>query len=136
MGKSETIIRNSSWKKNFISLWLYLLDEIDREFLQSQVLQLLFWLYYIDDIFFIWICGEQCSLSFSMNFKSFIPIWNLHMKPTSTCNINFLDLNESFRNGSIHTDLYIKSTHGHQCVDHQSSHSIHIQSSQHHIVKY
>ena len=48
---------------------------------------------------------------------------------TSSCTVNFLDLNVSLRNGAIHTDLYIKPTDGHQYLHDQSSHPLHIKTS-------
>ena len=48
---------------------------------------------------------------------------------TSSCTVNFLDLNVSLRNGATHADLYIKPTDGHQYLHHQSSHPLHIKNS-------
>ena len=48
---------------------------------------------------------------------------------TSSCTVNFQDLNVSLSSGVIHTDLYIKPTDGHQYLDYQSSHPLHIKIS-------
>ena len=45
-----------------------------------------------------------------MNFHSNLKL----LYETSSCTVNFLDLNVSLRNGEMHTDLYIKPTYGHQ----------------------
>ena len=50
------------------------------------------------------------------------------MKPTSSCTVNFLDLNVSLRNGVIHTNLYIKPTDGHQYLHYQSSNPLPIKA--------
>ena len=48
---------------------------------------------------------------------------------TSSCTVNFIDLNISLRNGAIHTDLYIKPTDSYQYLRYQSSHPMHIKTS-------
>ena len=48
---------------------------------------------------------------------------------TSSCAVNFLDVNVSLWNGAIHTDLHIKPTDGHQYLYYQSSHPLHIKTS-------
>ena len=48
---------------------------------------------------------------------------------TSSCTINFLDLNVSLKNGTIHTDYCIKATVSHQYLYYQSSHPLHIKTS-------
>ena len=48
---------------------------------------------------------------------------------TSSCTVNFLDLNVSLRNGVTHTDIYIKPTDSHQYLHYQSSHPLHIKTS-------
>ena len=44
-------------------------------------------------------------LSFLMNFHSNLKL----LYETSSCTVNFLDLNVSLRNGAMHTDLYINA---------------------------
>ena len=60
---------------------------------------------------------NKSSLSLLMSLIAFIPKRNLHMNlnkihsdakytyETSTCTVNFLDLNANLKNGAIHTDL-------------------------------
>ena len=49
---------------------------------------------------------------------------------TSCCTANFLDLSVSLRNGTIHTELYIKPTDAQQYLHSHSSHPL-----TYHIVK-
>ena len=103
------------------------MDEVEAEFLKSHELQPFLWLRYIDDMFFIWTHGEEKLTQFLNELNNF----HSNLKFTyeiSSCTVNFLDLNVSLRNGALHTDLYIKSTDGHQYL--------HYQSSQYHTVKH
>ena len=101
------------------------IDEVETEFLKSQELQPILWLRCIYDIFFIWAHGTQ-ELNFFLNelnkFHS-----NLRFTyETSKERVNFLDLHVSIWNGAISTDMYIKPTDGHQCLNYKSSHPEHI----------
>ena len=104
------------------------MDEVETEFLKSQELQPFLWLRYIYDIFFIWAHGTQ-ELNFFLNeLNKFHP--NLRFTyETSKERVNFLDLNVSIWNGAISTDMYIKPTDGHQCLNYKSSHPEHINNS-------
>ena len=104
------------------------MDEKETEFLKSQELQPFLWLCYIDDIFFIWTQRTQELDSFLNELNKFHP--NLIFTyETSKERVNVLDLNVSIRNGAISTDLYIKSTDGHQYLHYKSSHPQHIKNS-------
>ena len=48
---------------------------------------------------------------------------------TSSDTVNFLDLNVSLRNGTIHTDLYIKPTDSHHYLHYQYSHPLYTKTS-------
>ena len=101
------------------------IDEVETEFLKSQELQPILWLRCIYDIFFIWAHGTQ-ELNFFLNeLNKFHP--NLRFTyEISKERVNFLDLNVSIWNGAISTDMYIKPTDGHQCLNYKSSHPEHI----------
>ena len=104
------------------------MDEVETEFLKSQKLQPFLWLRYIDNIFFIWTHGEEKLTQFLNELNNFYS--NLKfIYETSSCTVIFLDLSVSLRNGAIHTDLYIKSTDGHQYLHYQSSYPLHITNS-------
>ena len=103
------------------------MDEVETEFLKSQELQPFLWLRYIDDIFFIWTHGEEKLTQFLNELNNFHS--NLKFTyETSSCTVNFLDLNVSLRNGAIHTNIYVKPTNGHQYLYYQSSHPLHIKT--------
>ena len=104
------------------------MDEVETEFLKSQVLQPFLSLRYIDDIFFTWTHGTQELDSFLNEFNKFHPNLSFTYE-TSKEKVNFLDLNVSMRNGTISTDLYIKPTDGHQYLHYKSSHPEHIKNS-------
>ena len=97
------------------------MDDAEAEFLRSQELQPFLWLDYIDDIFFVWVqfLNELNNFHFNLKFTY----------ETSSCVVNFLDLNVSLRNGEIHTNIYIKPTDGQQELHCQSSHLLHIKIS-------
>ena len=103
------------------------MDEVETEFLKSQELQPFFWLRYIDYMFFIWTHGEEKLTEFLNELNSFH--FNLKFTyETSSCTVDFLDLNVSLKNGTLHTDLYIKPMDGHQYLHYQSSHPLHIKN--------
>ena len=78
--------------------------------------------------FFILTYGEEKLTQFLNELNNFHS--NLKFTyETSSCTVNFLDLNVSLRNGALHTDLYIKPTDGHQYLHYQSSHPLHIKNS-------
>ena len=104
------------------------MDKVETEFLKSQQLQPFLCLRYIDDIFFIWTHGEEKLTRFLSELNNFHS--NLKFTyETSSCTLNFLDLNASLRNEATHTDLHIKSTDGHQHLHYQSSHPVLIKIS-------
>ena len=87
------------------------MDQVESKFLQTQKVQPLLWLRYIDDIFFFWTHGEKRLKTF-MEFNNFNP----NIKFTyefSEASINFLDLNVKFSNGKLQTSLYVKPTDCH-----------------------
>ena len=103
------------------------MDEVETEFLKSQELQAFLWLRYTGNIYFIWTHGEEKLTQFLNERNNFHS--NLKFTyETSSCTVNFLDLNVSLKNGTLHTDLYIKPTDGHQYLRYQSSHPLHIKN--------
>ena len=65
------------------------MDELERTFLQTQDRQPFLWFRHIDDISFIWTCGEK-------KLQTFLEKLTLNIKFThesSKENISFLDLN-------------------------------------------
>ena len=90
------------------------MDEVETEFLKSEEC-------YIDDIFFIWTNEEEKLTQFLNELNNFHSYLKFTYE-TSSCTVNFLDLNVNLRNKAIHADLYIKPTDSHQYLHHQSSH--------------
>ena len=102
------------------------MDEVETEFLQS-FLQLFLWLSYIDNIFFIWTRGTQELDSFLNELSKFHSNLSFIHEALKQ-RVNSLDLNVSLRNDAIETDLYVKSTDGHQYLHYKSSHPEHIKN--------
>ena len=104
------------------------MDKVETEFLKNHKLQPFVWLRYTDDIFFIWTHGEEKLTQFLNELNNFHSYLKFTYE-TSSCTVNFLDLNVSLRNGAIHTDLHIKPTVSHQYLNYHSSHPLHIKTS-------
>ena len=105
------------------------MDGVDTEFLKSQELQPFLCSVILMIYFLYGLLEKRSSLA-----QFFNKLNNFHSNlkftyETSSCTVNFLDLNVSLRNRAIHTDLYIKPTDGHQYIHYQSSHSLLIKTS-------
>ena len=102
------------------------MDQVEIKFLQTQKSQTskfqpLVWFRYIDDIFFIWIHGENSLKNFMMEFDNFNP----NIKFTyefSEASISFLDPHVILSDGKLQTSLYVKPTDRHQYLHFRSSH--------------
>ena len=88
------------------------MDEVETEFLKSQVSQPFLWLRYIDEIFFVWTHGTQELDSFLNNLNKFHHNLSFTYE-TSKERVNSLDLSVSIKNGAVNTDLDVKLTDGH-----------------------
>ena len=82
----------------------------EKDFLTSQYLEPLYWFRYTDDTLFIWIHGKEKFVQFLNGRNNFHPNLSFAYK-TSNNNVNFLDLNISFRDCAVHADLYNKDGH-------------------------
>ena len=101
------------------------MDKIETAFIETQELQPLLWLRYIDNIFFIWAHDEQELQTFLRTLNEF----HTDIKFTyesSKESITFLDLKVSVKNSKIITDLYVKSTDLYQYLYYFSAHPNHI----------
>ena len=104
------------------------MDYIEREFLKSEKIQPWIWFRYIDDIFFIWTTSEKELDKFLNHLNSFHP--NLRFThERSRESLNFLDVIVKIQQGEFVTDLYCKSTDGHQYLPFDSCHASHTKSS-------
>ena len=89
------------------------MDELERDFLHTQDLQLFLWHRCMDDIFFIWTHGEKKQQNFLEKLNKFHP--NIKVTHESSReNNSFLDFNVKLSDRQLETDLYIKPTDRHQ----------------------
>ena len=89
------------------------MDEVETEFFKTRKLNTLLWLRYMDNIFFIWMHGEERLKTFMNNFNNY----KSNLKFTydySKGEINFLDLKVKFGTESSVRSVYIKPTDRHQ----------------------
>ena len=103
------------------------MSDLETKFLQSQHLEPLVWLRYID-IFFIWNHGEESLKRFLDKLNGF----NQYIKFTyeySVENISFLDLKMGLKDGKIATDLHGKPIDRHQYLNFSSAHPNHTKRS-------
>ena len=100
------------------------MDQVETEFLESQVYKPLVWFRYRDDVFFIWTDGQEKLKVFLEDLNKCYPnIMFTH--ETNKEDISFLDLKVELLDGKIFTDLFVKSTDRHQFLHHTPSHSEH-----------
>ena len=95
------------------------MDKFESKFLNSQELAPLLWYHYTDNMFFIWIHGEEKFASFINDLNNYDP----NIKFTDESNkehIPFLDLNVNLSGNQLSTDLCIKSTDWHILLHTQS----------------
>ena len=103
------------------------MDQVETEFLESQVHKPLVWFQYIDDVFFIWTHGQEKLRLFFEDLNKCHP----NIKFTHETNkedIAFLDPKVKLLDGEISTDLFAKSTDHHQFLYYTSSHPEHTES--------
>ena len=97
------------------------MDRVGQDFLETQELQPLLWLGFIDDIFFIWNYGKEELKKFMEKFNNFTP--NLRFTyESSEKSISFPDLIITVSERKLKTTLHIKSTDHHQYLHYASSH--------------
>ena len=100
------------------------MDQVESEFLKTQIHQPLVWFRYIDDIFFIWTHRQEKLEQFVVDFNKLHPTLKFTHEP-SRKNVTFLDVVEKFLNGQIFTDSHIKAADRHQYLYYTSSHPHH-----------
>ena len=102
------------------------IDYIERQFLKSEQIQSQpsIWFRYIDVIFFIWTASEKELDDFLNHLNSFHP--NLRFThERSRESLNFPDVIVKIQQGEFVTDVYCKSTDGHQYLPFDSCHASH-----------
>ena len=100
----------------------------ETNFLKTQDLQPFIWLYYIDNVFFIWMQGEAELKRFMEKLNQFLSNFKFTYE-SSQKKVAFLDLNISLENGYITTGLYTKSRDCHQYLHCSSTHPGHLKNS-------
>ena len=104
------------------------MDKLETDFLNTQGYLPLVWYRYIDDIFFIWIHGEEKRKFFLDDLNKYYPNINFTHDSNKEC-INFLNLTVSLLDNKVSTNLYIKPTGRHQYLHYSSSHPDHTKMS-------
>ena len=105
-------------------------DKTEKDFLKRQDVQPLVWLRYIDDTW-TFLFGRMEKQNWKDLWRGsiiFCRTFNLHTSHPKK-RVAFLDLRASLENGSITTDLHIKSTNCHQYFHCSFSHPDHIKNS-------
>ena len=105
------------------------MDQLENEFLDTQILKPLVWLRYIDDIFFIQTHSEEELKKFMGELNSF----DTNIKFTyeySDKRVSFLDLQVDIVHGKLITSLFVKPASLYvQYVHYSSSHPEHTKRS-------
>ena len=104
------------------------MDRVGQDFLETQELQPLLWLGFIDDIFFIWNYGKEELKKFMEKFNNFTPNHRFTYE-SSEKSISFPDLIITVSERKLKTTLHIKSTDRHQYLHYASSHREHTKRS-------
>jgi hypothetical protein len=92
------------------------MDMVETEFLEQQEIKPWVWLRYIDDIFFVWLEGEDKLLQFMKRLNAFHPGLKFTYEYSQT-KVNFLDVSVGIDAGRFITSLpiainiYIMSHH-------------------------
>ena len=89
------------------------MDRIENDFLDSEIVQPWLWLRYIDDIFFIWMEGED-------ELEGFLNCLNNSKSP-----VNFSDVSVSIVDNKLETNLFCKPNDCHQFLHFNSAHPFH-----------
>ena len=97
------------------------MNQVETEFLESQVYKPLLWFRYIDDFFFIRTHGQEKFRLFLEGLNKCHP--NIKFAhETNKEDIAFLDLKVKLLDSKISTDLFVKSTDLHQFLHYTFSH--------------
>ena len=104
------------------------MDQVETEFLKTEIHQPLVWFRYIDDIFFICTHEQEKLEQLLVGFNKFHPSLKFTHE-SSRKNVTFLDVDVKFLNGQIITNLHIKATNRHQYLYYTSSQPHHTKRS-------
>ena len=104
------------------------MGRLEDKLLSSASHKPIIWLRYIDDVFLIWIHGEEELDKFILHSNSIHPSIKFTSERSVT-SIPFLDVMVSLHNGFLETDLYSKPTDTHQYLQWSSCHPRHSKTS-------
>ena len=104
------------------------MDMVETEFLEQQEIKPWVWLRYIDDIFFVWLEGEDKLLQFLNRLNAFHPGLKFTYEYSQT-KVNFLDVSVGIDDGRFITILFCKPTDCYQYLHYESSHPAHFKRS-------
>ena len=104
------------------------MDMVETEFLKEQEIKPLVWLRYIDDIFFVWLEGEDKLLQFMKKLNEFHPSLKFTYEYSRT-KVNFFDVVVEIDAGQLISSPSFKSTDCHQYLHYESSHPAHVKRS-------
>ena len=104
------------------------MDMVETEFLSQQEIKPLVWLWYIDDIFFIWLEGEDKLLQFMKKLHEFHPSLKFTYEYSGT-KVNFLDVIVEIDARQLISKPFFKPTDCHRYLHYESSHPPHVKRS-------
>ena len=104
------------------------MDQVESKFLKTQTHQPLVRFRYKDDILFIWTHRRGKLEQFLVDLNKFHLLIKLTHHSTRK-NVTVLDVDITFLNGKVITDLHIKATDHHQYLHYTSSHPYHTKRS-------
>ena len=118
-----------AWTLPWHPLWPCLfMGSLEDRLLNSYSKKPSLWLRYIDDVFLLWSHGPEVFQNFVDHCNDFHHSIKFTAE-TSSHEIPFLDVMVSFKDGSLHTDLYSKPTDSHQFLYWSLCHPKHTKSS-------
>ena len=97
-------------------------DELETNFLETQVYRPLLWKRFIDDIFALWCWGEKSLKEFISELNNFHPTLKFTAE-YSTTQINFLDVTIIKDGTELHTTVYNKPTNANNYLHYHSCHA-------------
>ena len=104
------------------------MNQVETEFLESQVYKPLVWFRYIDNVVFIWNHGQEKLRLLLGNLNKCHP--NISLKhETNKEDITFLDVKVKLLDCKISSDLFVEFTDHHQFFHYTTSHQEHTKDS-------
>ena len=101
------------------------MDFLERKILQRDPKPYI-WLRFIDDIFMVWLLGDEELESFLTFLNSFHDVIKFTHEASDSC-VNFLDVTvHKDAEGNISTDVHVKPTDAHSYLNYHSCHPPHI----------